>query len=285
MTFVVPRAKAGLIGAVAMAAALAGCETYGGGGAAATRQFAVVETDSTGATNVNIASLTEVIQRNPNDAGAYVTRGAAYARSGQFNDAIGDFSKAVQIDPNSASAYNNRALAYRQTGRNDAALADFSKAISADPSYGPAYIGRANVLRAQGDLDGATSDLNQAIRLTPESAEAYHARGLVRQRQGQNTQAIGDFDARHRPQSLRRRALRRARPEPHRHEPVRQGDRGLQRGPQRQQQGRHLLGLSRSRLREVEPQEGGDGELPAGRSARARQSRGQAGPRTSAGRA
>ena len=117
--------KAGLIGATALvAAALAGCETYGGG-ATASRQFAVLESDQTGATTVNIASLSDVIQRNPNDAAAYVTRGAAYARAGQFNDAIGDFTKAVQIDPNSASAYNNRALANRQIGRNDAALQDF----------------------------------------------------------------------------------------------------------------------------------------------------------------
>lgn len=52
--------KARLIGAVALtAAALAGCETYGS--ASAPRQFAVLETDTTGATNVNIASLSDVI--------------------------------------------------------------------------------------------------------------------------------------------------------------------------------------------------------------------------------
>ena len=113
--------KIALIGAATLsAAALAGCETVGS--AAGPRQYAVVETDTTGATNVNIASLTEVIQRNPNDAAAYNTRGAAYARAGQFNDAIADFTKAIQIDPNSGSAYNNRALAERQVGRDAAAL-------------------------------------------------------------------------------------------------------------------------------------------------------------------
>ncbi|RZK81485.1 MAG: tetratricopeptide repeat protein, partial [Methylobacterium sp.] len=108
------RLQRALLGLAALASVgLAGCETVGS--AAGSRQFAVLEADTTGATNVNIASLTEVVQRNPNDAAAYNTRGAAYARAGQFNDAIGDFTKAVQIDPNSGSAYNNRALAYRQT--------------------------------------------------------------------------------------------------------------------------------------------------------------------------
>ena len=88
-----------LIGAAIISAAgLAGCETVGS--AAGPRQYAVLETDTTGATNVNIASLTEVVQRNPNDAAAYNTRGAAYARAGQFSDAIADFTKAIQIDPN-----------------------------------------------------------------------------------------------------------------------------------------------------------------------------------------
>ena len=154
---------------------------------AATRQFAVLESDQTGATTVNITSLTDVIQRNPNDAAAYVTRGAAYARAGQFNDAIGDFTKAVQIDPNSASAYNNRALANRQIGRNDAALQDFSKSISADPNYAPAYIGRANVLRAQGDLEGAEHALDQdlhapATGLGAEQPRRQHA-GVVEHQQ------------------------------------------------------------------------------------------------------
>ncbi len=274
--------KARLVGAVALtAAALAGCETYGSA-TSAPRQFAVVETDTTGATNVNIASLSDVIARNPSDAGAYNTRGAAYARSGQFGDAISDFSKSIQLDPNSASAYNNRALAYRQTGRADTAMQDFSKAIANDPNFSAAYIGRANLERAQGDLDGALNDLNVAIRLAPESAEAYHARGLVRQKQGNNPDAIGDFAA-----AIDRNpfvaAPYAARGQPDRDEPVRKSDRGLQRGPQRQFEGRRVLGLSRAGLREDEPPQGSHRELPAGGPPRSEQRHGQAGHRPDPG--
>src|SRR5919199_4187663 len=108
-------------------------------------QVAVLEQESKETTSANIGSLSEVIQRNPNDPSAYNTRGAAYAKVGQYGDAIADFNKAVQIDPNYAPAYTNRGLAFRQTNRNDVALADFSRAIAADPSYAPAYIGRANL--------------------------------------------------------------------------------------------------------------------------------------------
>ena len=96
-----------------VALALAGCETTGFG-AAPTGNVAEVEVDTSGASSVNIASLSDVIQRNPNDSVAYNTRGAAYAKIGRYQNAIEDFTKAIQIDPNFAGAWTNRALAYRQ---------------------------------------------------------------------------------------------------------------------------------------------------------------------------
>src|SRR5690242_12606710 len=75
-----------------VALGLAGCETVGGG---VTRHIAVVEEDTQGTSKVNIASLTDVITRNPSDPSAYNTRGAAYARVGRYGDAIADFTKAV----------------------------------------------------------------------------------------------------------------------------------------------------------------------------------------------
>src|SRR4051812_36584549 len=113
----------------ALSLGLAGCAATSGGG---TQRIAVVEDDTQGVSKVNIASLSDVIQRNPSDPSAYNTRGAAYARVGRYGDAISDFTKAVQIDPNYAPAYTNRALALRQTNRNEQAYADFTRAIQAD---------------------------------------------------------------------------------------------------------------------------------------------------------
>jgi Flp pilus assembly protein TadD len=102
---------------VLVSVALAGCNTVGSTGG-----VAVVEEQTKEASGANISSLSEVIQRNPNDPAAYNTRGAAYARLARYSDAINDFNKAVQVDPNYAPAYANRALAFRQTNRNDAAF-------------------------------------------------------------------------------------------------------------------------------------------------------------------
>jgi tetratricopeptide (TPR) repeat protein len=178
--------------ALALAAlALTGCsETLTGHSA----RVAEIAPDTTGATTGNIASLTDVIKRNPDDSVAYNTRGIAYAKALKFQDAIRDFTKAIQLDPHFAGAYTNRALAYRQIEKDGPALADFNAAIVANPNDAAAYLGRGNLLRSQGHYPEALEDLNAAIRLNPEGAQAYHARGLIYQRQGDYAQAITDFN-------------------------------------------------------------------------------------------
>ena len=188
--------RAALIGpALILSLGLAGCETVGAVGSVGTGVAEVVPQSKD--TGVNIESLTDVINRNPNDSEAYNTRGAAYARIGNFTDAIADFTKAVQLNSKNAAAFTNRALADRQTNHPDLALADFNQALEANPNHVPAYIGRANLLRAQGNYAQAMADLDQAIKLNPEGglgAQAFHARGLIHQRQGEHVLAVTDFD-------------------------------------------------------------------------------------------
>ena len=181
--------------AVTLALALAACgETMGGmnpsGHVAETEADATAQASNAG----NIASLSEVIQRNPQDAVAYNTRGVVYAKLGRYSNAVDDFGHAIELDPKFAGAYTNRALAYRQMKKDNLAMQDFNQAIAVNPNDAAAYLGRGNLLRSENDFNGALADLNQAIRLNPEGAQAYHARGLIYQRQGNDVQAITDFN-------------------------------------------------------------------------------------------
>ena len=71
------------------AALLAGCATGGLGSAVPEEQ------DSQAASPANIASLTEVVQRNPNDAQAYNVRGSVLGRAGRNQEALADFDRAT----------------------------------------------------------------------------------------------------------------------------------------------------------------------------------------------
>ncbi len=68
------------------------------------------------------------MQTELNDAGAYVNRGNAYAKKGQYDQAISDHTKALEINPRFAPAYNNRGLAYKGKGQYDKAWEDVHKA-------------------------------------------------------------------------------------------------------------------------------------------------------------
>ena len=141
----------------------------------------------------NIASLSGVVQRNPNDPQAVNMRGTVFGQAGRNQEALADFNKAISLDPNYTQAYANRALIYRKTGKLDLALADYNKALELDQNYAVAYIGRGIVYRQQQQTLNAFNDFNKAIAIRPDSAQAYYNRGLLYQSQRQHRFAIDDF--------------------------------------------------------------------------------------------
>ncbi len=177
--------------AAALLIGLSACESLG---PMSSPKVAERDPDNPQTASANISSLSDVIERRPNDPIAFNQRGIAYARNGDYQEAIADFSSAVKLNGKFAEAYTNRALAYRQIEKDDQALADFNAAIVANPNYAPAFLGRGNLLRTHAHYDDAMADLNAAIRLKPEDAQAYHARGLIYQRQGDCVRAITDFN-------------------------------------------------------------------------------------------
>ena len=150
--------------------ALAGCSTLGSPPADSDNPLYTTSQS-------NLTSLSEVIEKHPNDPQAYNIRGSVYGETGRNEQAIADFDKAIGLDANYAQAYANRALIYRKTGKLDLALADDNKALVIDASYVPAYLGRGIVYREQGRSNQALGDFNKAIALRPDNAEAYYNRG------------------------------------------------------------------------------------------------------------
>jgi tetratricopeptide (TPR) repeat protein/DNA-binding transcriptional MerR regulator len=77
-----------------------------------------------------ILATTRVLQQDPANVIAYVTRSAAYSQKRMFTDAISDCDAALKIDPGYALAYNNRGYAWEQLEKNETAIADYKQACS-----------------------------------------------------------------------------------------------------------------------------------------------------------
>ena len=126
------RSDGGRLG-ISLGISLGGCGTIGG--VSSVTPTTETEDNQLAASPANIASLTGVVQNNPNDPQAYNMRGSVFGQAGRNDEALADFNKAISLDPNYAQAYANRGLIYRKTGRLDLALADYNKALALDPSY------------------------------------------------------------------------------------------------------------------------------------------------------
>jgi len=140
------------------------------------------------------------ISLDPNDAGAYRSRGYAYRMKDQYDQAISDLTEAIRLDPNDAEAYKSRGDAYNGKFECDMAINDYSEAIRLDPNDADAYISRGDAYWTNGLLgdaddmyDQAINDYSEAIRLDPNNAIAYIGRGNAYNDKGQYDQAINDY--------------------------------------------------------------------------------------------
>ncbi len=183
------RPIAGRFAAVLGVCLLAGCQ----GGAEVANQIALRQKLAQADQKANIASLSEVIKTNPNDANALNLRGAAFGQSGDHEKALDDFNAAISISPQYYQAYANRALIYARVGRLDQALTDYDQALSIDPRYSVALIGRGNIHRMRKNYPMAVADYTQALEIQADPI-AFFNRGLSYQAMGQHYKAVDDFD-------------------------------------------------------------------------------------------
>ena len=78
-----------------------------------------------------MSDYTQVIKIDPQHKWAYISRGSARNRLGDYAMAMEDFNKALEIDPKEPEAYNNRGFTKKLTGDNAGACEDwnFSKRL------------------------------------------------------------------------------------------------------------------------------------------------------------
>jgi tetratricopeptide (TPR) repeat protein len=117
--------------------------------------------------------LDEVLEQNPRQKIALITRGVAHMKSGHLEDAIADFDRSIEVDPSYTRAFHMRGLAKEAKGEHEAALADFERAIELNPEYGAAYYSRSALYAKMGREDLAAEDVAMVAHLTNANIEAF----------------------------------------------------------------------------------------------------------------
>ncbi|MBK7937821.1 MAG: tetratricopeptide repeat protein [Lewinellaceae bacterium] len=112
---------------------------------------------------------------------------------GLLEEAIADWTEAIRLDPNDAVAYMNRGAARSELGDKQGAILDYDEAIELNSNYTLAYTNRGAAKAELGDKQGAILDYDKAIELDPNLALAYGNRGLVFEEIGEIFEAQLDF--------------------------------------------------------------------------------------------
>ncbi len=99
--------------------------------------------------------------------------GFAYAKMGEYNEAIRSYGLALAESDRYVPAYVNRGLAYLMLGENKKALADFNAAIRLEPSEWTHYFKRGEVYKRLGEQQKAADSFINAIRLDGHYPPAY----------------------------------------------------------------------------------------------------------------
>lgn len=123
---------------------------------------------------------------------------------GRLDEAVVAYDRAIDLDPKLVQAYIGRGEAYRRLGEWDKAIADAETAMRLDPGsfcldsgrFCPwgAYHQRAQARMVLGDYEGAVADLSRVIELDPTVASAYLNRAVAHCNLKEFVEALADAD-------------------------------------------------------------------------------------------
>ena len=139
-----------------------------------------------------VAKLTEAIQQDPQNFGAYLNRGVAYERMQQYDQALRDFDEALRLVPTFGMAYHYRGHIHADRNEHELAVRDYDQAIQCAGAVQVdaqgqlvavdlpgAYYDRGNALYRLGRYQEAVESYDQALALAPGFTAAANNRSIA----------------------------------------------------------------------------------------------------------
>jgi tetratricopeptide (TPR) repeat protein len=139
------------------------------------------------------ALYSQLIKKNPTDAGTYINRGSAHAAAGDVGAAISDFSVAIRLDRNLVQAWYDRGTVLANIGSFESAIADFTEAIRLKPDFAFAYCNRGLANSELAHYDDAIADYSVGIERNPREPYCRFNRGNLYLTLGYYQKAVDDF--------------------------------------------------------------------------------------------
>lgn len=114
---------------------------------------------------------------------AYVNRANLFMQEAQYSLAIQDYTNAIMLKPNNTHIWHiqhARGIAYAKIGNYKQAIADYTASIAFRPKYATAYYNRGIAYVRSNDSRAAIADMQQFLRLAENnSPQVLQARTII----------------------------------------------------------------------------------------------------------
>lgn len=104
------------------------------------------------------------------------------------------YGEILDEDPQHAGALHMRGVVTLQQARPEEAIGYLRRSVAAQPDRAAAHSDLGNALQVLGHMDEALASYQRAITLQPESFEAHFNQGVAHQRKGQLEEALRCYD-------------------------------------------------------------------------------------------
>ena len=125
-----------------------------------------------GSINNGLDYLDKALEIDPTLVRAWSTKGWAYDKKKQFQEAIKCYDEAIKIDPFFSSAWNNKGLALASLEKHDEAIKAYEKAIELNPDYVGSYHNLGVAYKKTGQVERAIKNYQKVLELEPHNEEA-----------------------------------------------------------------------------------------------------------------
>jgi tetratricopeptide (TPR) repeat protein len=112
---------------------------------------------------------------------------------GKKNECIDAFTKAIEAGEKTEIAFLSRGVAFLKTEQIDNAIEDFSMVVSMNNNNMRAHYYRGIACMSKNDFKNAIKDFNNTIELKPDHGAAFFARGSAYAQLGDTKEAAKNF--------------------------------------------------------------------------------------------
>ncbi len=111
----------------------------------------------------SIDAFTKAIEAGEKTEVAFLSRGVAYFKAEQYDNAIRDFDTAINMNDQNFRSYFYRGTMYIAKEDYEKAITDFDKTIKLKPDYGAAFFARGTAYAQIGNENEAKKSIQSAI--------------------------------------------------------------------------------------------------------------------------